>query len=249
MLKLDRVSKRFNTVRALTDVTVEFERGCTTVLIGSSGSGKSTALKMLNALVRPDEGRVLFEGQQLANVDVHAVRRRMGYVIQGGGLFPHLSARDNVCLLARHLGHSADAANARLKALIAMTHLPMDVLDRYPQQLSGGQQQRIALMRALMLKPEVLLLDEPLGALDPLVRAELQLDLKRIFSELGTTVALVTHDLAEAALLGDHVALFHEGEVLQQGPMRALVESPQSEMVRRFVEAQRGMLRHLEGAH
>lgn len=246
MLGLERVSKRFGDVAALVEVTVTFARGKTTVLLGESGSGKSTALRCLNGLVTPDAGQVSFDGAALLDQDLNTVRQRMGYLIQGGGLFPHLTAGDNVRLLGRHLGRTDASMEPRLRALLALTRLERDVLDRYPDQLSGGQQQRVALMRALMLEPEVLLLDEPFGALDPLVRLELQKDLKRIVEDLDTTVAMVTHDLPEAALFADHVVLFSKGRVLQQGAMHTLLEAPADERARRFVEAHRAMLQHLE---
>jgi osmoprotectant transport system ATP-binding protein len=163
----------------------------------------------------------------------------MGYVIQDGGLFPHLTARANVTVLARHLGWDAARIAARTEELEALTRFPEGGLDRYPGELSGGQRQRVALMRALMLDPDVLLLDEPLGALDPITRHDLQGDLKEIFQTLQKTVLLVTHDVAEAAHFADAVALMLEGRVVQHGTVRDLVEQPADPFVTRFLEAQR----------
>jgi osmoprotectant transport system ATP-binding protein len=163
----------------------------------------------------------------------------MGYVIQEGGLFPHLSGRDNVALLARHLGWDRPRIDARLAELAALTHFPADGLARYPAELSGGQQQRVALMRALMLDPAVLLLDEPLGALDPMIRFELQTELRDIFRSLGKTVVLVTHDMGEAAYLGDTLVLLRAGRIVQQGSAADLVRAPADAFVARFVTAQR----------
>ena len=168
-----------------------------------------------------------------------AVRRRTGYVIQDGGLFPHLSAADNAALLARHLGWSAARRRERLDELAALVRLPGDVLARTPRELSGGQRQRVSLMRALMLDPEALLLDEPLGALDPMVRAELQDDLRAIFAELAKTVVLVTHDLAEAAFFADTVVLMRDGAVVQAGPPGDLEARPADPFVTQFIGAQR----------
>ena len=174
--------------------------------------------------------------------NVLELRHRMGYVIQDGGLFPHLDARGNAALLARHLGWSEDRVENRLRELLELTHLPADVLDRYPTQLSGGQRQRVSLMRALMLDADVLLLDEPLAALDPMIRADLQQELREIFRTLGKTVVLVTHDIHEAAFLGDTVILLSEGRIVQRGAMRELVERPADPFVTRFINAQRGTL-------
>jgi osmoprotectant transport system ATP-binding protein len=161
-------------------------------------------------------------------------------VIQDGGLFPHLTARGNVSLLARHLGWPAARIDARVADLAALTRLPADALDRAPHELSGGQRQRVALMRALMLDPAALLLDEPLGALDPLVRADLQAELRDLFRSLGKTVVLVTHDLGEATFLADHLVLLREGSIVQQGPPADLWRRPADPFVTRFVQAQRG---------
>ncbi len=241
MLELRGVSKSFGAQRAVVATDLKFEAASTTVLIGPSGCGKSTLLRLMIGLLRPDGGAVLFNGEPLSPASFGEVRRRMGYVIQEGGLFPHLTARRNVTLMAHYLGWEQSRIDARLEELADLTRFPVDGLDRYPGQLSGGQRQRVGLMRSLMLDPEVLLLDEPLGALDPMIRAELQHDLKGIFASLGKTVVLVTHDMGEAGHLGDEIVLLREGEIVQSGSLRNLVESPADDFVRRFVRAQRGM--------
>ena len=167
------------------------------------------------------------------------MRRRVGYVIQEGGLFPHLTARANVLLLSRHLGRPASEMEERLEELCALSRFPRNGLDRYPAELSGGQRQRVSLMRALMLSPEVLLLDEPLGALDPLVRSSLQKDLKEIFARLKQTAVLVTHDMGEAAYLADEIVLMNEGRIVQRGTVVDLRDHPASEFVSEFINAQR----------
>jgi osmoprotectant transport system ATP-binding protein len=169
------------------------------------------------------------------------LRRRIGYVIQEGGLFPHLMARANVLLMARHVGKSDEEMRARLLELCELTRFSGNLLSRYPAELSGGQRQRVSLMRALMLSPELLLLDEPLGALDPLVRASLQKDLKEIFGRLRQTSLLVTHDLAEAAYFGDEIVLMNEGRVVQQGSIAFLREKPANDFVSEFINAQRSV--------
>ena len=242
MLELSAISKSYAELQALSQVDLATESGRTTVLIGSSGSGKSTLLRIMIGLIEPDSGEVRFDGERLTPDSVLELRHRMGYVIQDGGLFPHLDARGNAALLARHLGWSEDRVENRLRELLELTHLPGDVLDRYPTQLSGGQRQRVSLMRALMLDADVLLLDEPLAALDPMIRADLQQELREIFRTLGKTVVLVTHDIHEAAFLGDTVILLREGRVVQRGAMRELVERPADPFVTRFINAQRGTL-------
>jgi len=165
----------------------------------------------------------------------------MGYVIPDGGLFPHLTARDNVLLLGRELGRPESALQARLRELAELTRFPEDALPRYPAELSSGQRQRVGLMRALLLDPELLLLDEPLGALDPMVRSRLQEDLKRIFRETSRTVVLVTHDLAEAAFLADRIFLMNEGAIVQEGTLADLRERPAAAFVTEFVRSQRSL--------
>jgi osmoprotectant transport system ATP-binding protein len=233
------VSKRFGEVAALTNIDLGIDAGSITVLLGPSGCGKTTLLRLVNGLARPDRGEVLVAGAPLASGDIHAARRRIGYVIQEGGLFPHLAAADNVTLAARYLRWPVARIAARLDELAGLARLPPEALRRFPAELSGGQRQRVALMRALMLDPEILLLDEPLGALDPLVRAELQADLAAVFRSLGKTVVMVTHDLPEAAFLADRVVLLRAGAVVQDGTVDDLLQRPADPFVSAFVNAQR----------
>jgi len=233
------IHKRYGAITALDDVTLRFAVGSTTALIGSSGSGKSTLLRVLLGLEWPDRGEIRVDGQTLAPAQVLALRRRVGYVIQEGGLFPHLTALGNLALLPHHLGWSKDRIRQRAEELATLTHLPMSVLERYPVELSGGQRQRVALMRGLMLNPDALLLDEPLGALDPIVRHELQDELKAIFDQLGKTVIVVTHDIAEAAWFADRMVLMRNGKVVQDGRLEDLCQRPTDPFVTRFVQAQR----------
>ena len=236
-LRLDHVTKRYdgNGGAAVDDLDLTFPSGQTTALLGPSGCGKSTVLRLLIALVRPDRGNVLVDGRPLAPREIESFRRRIGYVIQDGGLFPHLTAAQNVTLMARYLRWDVARVAARLDELRALTRFPADGLDRFPTELSGGQVQRVAIMRALFLDPEVLLLDEPLGALDPLVRSELRDDLRSIFRTLGKTVVVVTHDVGEAAHLADVVALMRDGRVVQRGPFPTLVAAPADAFVTAFL--------------
>lgn len=239
MLRLEGVSKSFGNTPALRTCDLEVEVGKTAVVIGPSGCGKSTVLRLINGLISPDTGRVLVDDVELRASNLLEMRRRMGYVIQEGGLFPHLTARRNIFLMADYLGVDESRKVERLAELTEITKLSEELLDRYPLQLSGGQRQRVSLMRALMLEPELLLLDEPLGALDPIIRADLQEDLKEIFSSLRTTTVLVTHDVGEAAYLGDSIVLMKDGRMIQKGTIEDLLSRPASPFVERFLRAQR----------
>jgi len=241
LVLLENVSRSFQGVPAVFPLTLSIPAGKTTVLVGPSGSGKSTLLRMMVGLVRPDTGRVLFHDRPLTPATAPEERRRMGLVLQGGGLFPHLNVEDNAALVARYLGWDGARVAARLRVLLEQVQLPVAVLRRYPAELSGGQRQRVSLLRALMLEPELILLDEPLGALDPIIRSELQDDLRATFRALGTTVVLVTHDLGEAAYLGDILVLLREGRVVQSGTAEDFLRRPADDFVKRFVRAQRAL--------
>ncbi|HLJ98087.1 MAG TPA: ATP-binding cassette domain-containing protein [Gemmataceae bacterium] len=242
MIELTGVSKSYGRQQALHTTNLAIPPGQTTVLIGPSGCGKSTLLRLMIGLIRPDRGTVRFAGTEVTAANVQRLRWRMGYVVQDGGLFPHLTARDNILLMARFLGWSSERIETQLAELATLSQLPADGLLRFPTQLSGGQRQRVSLMRALMLDPDVLLLDEPLGALDPIIRSELQTDLKRIFQTLGKTVVLVTHDLSEAGFFGDLIVLLRAGKIVQQGTLADLLQAPADPFVTRFINAQRGPL-------
>lgn len=249
MLELIDVSKRFGQTQVLEPTSLAVEPAQTTVFIGPSGCGKSTLLRLLIGLIEPSTGSVRFEGEELTRKNVLELRRRMGYVLQEGGLFPHLTARANVALMARYLAQmSKSQIEHRVLELADLTHFPQQALDRYPLQLSGGQRQRVAIMRALMLDPEVMLLDEPMGALDPLIRFDLQADLRRIFQTLQKTVVLVTHDMAEAGFFGDDVILLAEGRIVQRGTFEEMTTKPADSFVTRFINAQRVVLRKDEEA-
>ena len=241
LIRLADVSKHYGDAAALHLTNLSIERGKTTVLIGPSGCGKSTLLRLIIGLIEPDSGSIEFDGATVTADNIAALRRRIGYVIQEGGLFPHLSARANVVLMARHVGKSQEEMHRRLWELCELTRFSDKLLPRYPVELSGGQRQRVSLMRALMLSPQLLLLDEPLGALDPLVRAALQKDLKEIFARLQQTVLFVTHDLAEAVYFGDEIVLMNEGRIVQRGSVTDLRKKPAEPFVLEFINAQRAL--------
>ncbi len=237
MIRLEHVTKCFGGARVVDDVTLTIPPARTTALIGPSGSGKSTLLSLIVGLATPDDGEIEVASHRLTPLSAEKLRRLMGYVIQEGGLFPHLSARRNIELMAREMGWTPERRAARLDELLRLTRFPAPALERYPAELSGGQRQRVALMRALMLDPEILLMDEPLGALDPLIRADLQDDLADIFARLAKTVVIVTHDLAEAGFFAETIVLINHGRIVQQGRFVDFVERPAEAFVTRFVRA------------
>jgi osmoprotectant transport system ATP-binding protein len=215
-------------------------------VIGTSGSGKSTLLRLLLGLEWPDQGSITIDGEGLSRDRRLALRRRIGYVIQEGGLFPHLRVLDNLALLPRHLRWPRDRIQTRARELLDLMQLPPDALARYPGELSGGQRQRVAVMRALMIDPPALLMDEPLGALDPLVRFDLQQRLRELFKVLAKTVIIVTHDLAEAAYLAPRLIMMQGGHVMQDGGVSDFIQRPANDFVRRFVAAYRSSERALD---
>jgi len=242
MVVLDNVSKSYDGHTTVAPVSLAFDPGRVTVLIGPSGCGKSTLLRMIVGLVSPDTGRVMIGGEALSAANALRLRHGIGYVIQEGGLFPHLTAEENVVLLAAFLKRDPKWIAERTAELSELARLPDAMLKRYPRDLSGGQRQRVSMMRALMLDPPLLLLDEPLGALDPITRYELQEELKCIFGMLDKTVVLVTHDMSEAAYFGDHIVLMREGRIVQQGVIADLLERPNEPFVEQFIRAQRAGL-------
>jgi osmoprotectant transport system ATP-binding protein len=239
VLAFDSVTLRLGPGFALDRLTFTLEPGSTTALIGPSGCGKSTVLRLAAGLLVPESGCVAIGGQTLTAGNANDLRRRLGYVLQEGGLFPHMTAGENVTLMARYLRWDARRIAVRLAELRDLMGLSTAHLARRPGRLSGGERQRVSLARALMLDPALLLLDEPLGALDPIVRHDLQRDLRQLFHRLGKGVLFVTHDVAEAGFLADDLILMRDGAIVQRGPLAALVQAPADEFVARFVGAQR----------
>ena len=239
MLVLEHISKAFDGRTALSDVSLSIPTGATHALIGSSGSGKTTLLRITLRLIALDQGWVRLNEQPLSAFDSEAWADQIGYVPQDGGLFPHLTGRQNVTLVPRLRGWAPERIEKRLTELQYLVALETSVLQAYPQHMSGGQKQRVTIMRAAMMDPAVMLLDEPMAALDPLIRSTLQQELKSIFQRLGKTVLIVTHDLAEAVFLAEQVTLLHAGKVVQTGTYRELLRTPADPFVTSFINAQR----------
>jgi len=238
MITVRQVSKRYGATVALEDVSLEVTPRTTHVLLGSSGSGKSTLLRVILGLVEPDSGEARVDGVAVTPATRGHLVGRVGYVVQEGGLYPHLTVRGNVSLPAEALGWPGARIAERVRGLAELAGIDEAMLARYPAELSGGQRQRVGLMRALVLDPPLLLLDEPLGALDPIVRADLQAELRRLFGALGKTVLLVTHDVREAVLLGAAITLLRGGRVVQQGTFADLAHKPAEPFVTEFLSAQ-----------
>ncbi|WP_145560990.1 ABC transporter ATP-binding protein [Yersinia bercovieri] len=235
MIHFHQVSKYFAGKRAVDNLTLQIARGEFTVLIGTSGSGKSTTLKMINRLIEHDEGEIHFAGEEIRNYKPEEIRRRMGYAIQSIGLFPHWTVERNIATVPQLLKWPQDRIRQRVKELLELLHLePEQFLHRYPHQLSGGQQQRVGVARALAADPEVLLMDEPFGALDPVTRSALQVEISRIHQLSGRTIVLVTHDIDEALSLADRIVLMDEGRVIQQGTPLEMLTQPANDFVRDF---------------
>lgn len=235
MIEFENVSKFFQGEAAVSDLTLNIKEGEFTVLIGTSGSGKSTTLKMINRLVEHDTGCIRFAGEEIRSFDAKVLRRRMGYAIQSIGLFPHWSVAQNIATVPQLLKWPKARISARIDELLALLGLEAEQFrNRYPHQLSGGQQQRVGVARALAADPEVLLMDEPFGALDPVTRGALQQEIIRIHQLLGRTIVLVTHDIDEALTLADRIVLMDGGKVVQQGTPLELLTHPATDFVRDF---------------
>jgi osmoprotectant transport system ATP-binding protein len=235
MISLERLSKQYGVATVVDDVSMQIERNSITVIVGTSGSGKSTLLRMINRLVEPSSGRVLIDGNDTKGEPAHLLRRRIGYAIQGHGLFPHRTVAENIATVPRLLGWQAGRIRARVDQLLEVFQLdPGEFAQKFPHQLSGGQQQRVGVARALAAEPSVLLMDEPFGALDPIIRTKAQDDLLEIQRHFGTTIVLVTHDMDEAFRLGDQVAVMSHGRVLQYDRPAVLLTHPADPFVTRM---------------
>ncbi|WP_437504095.1 ABC transporter ATP-binding protein [Sorangium sp. So ce1099] len=236
MIELDKVTKRYADAVAVDAVSLRVDEGELLVLLGGSGSGKTTTLKMVNRLIEPTSGAIRIGGQDITGEPPHALRRRIGYVFQRLGLFPHLTVAENIGVTPSLLGWDAARIRARVDALLELCELdPAAVRDRRPAELSGGQQQRVGVARALAAEPRVMLLDEPFGALDPLTRDRLQQSFLSIRRRLGLTAIFVTHDMVEALLLGDRIAVMQGGRLAQVGTPRELMTAPADEYVAQLI--------------
>jgi len=241
MIEFEKVSKVYpGGVTAVRDFTLTIKKGELVCLIGPSGCGKTTTMKMVNRLIEPTSGRILVDGQDVGRVDPVALRRRIGYVIQQIGLFPHMTIAENIAVVPRLLGWQRERIDRRVDELLRLVDMdPASYRDRYPRELSGGQQQRVGVLRALAAEPDIILMDEPFGALDPITRESLQDELKELQQRLHKTILFVTHDMDEALKLADRIVVMRAGEIVQVGTPEELLRSPADDFVAAFVGKER----------
>lgn len=236
MIEFKQVQKTFKNTTVLKEMNLTINKGELVVFIGPSGCGKTTSLKMINRLIEPTEGTIIVNGQDTRKMDPIKLRRQMGYVIQQTGLFPHMTIRENIQLIAGLEGHAEQDMDARTEHLLRMVGLdPDQFIDRYPSELSGGQQQRIGFARALMNDPEVILMDEPFSALDPVTRNDLQEELFNLQEEVKKTIVFVTHDMDEAIKLADRICIMRDGEIVQFDTPEQILRNPKDEYVESFI--------------
>ncbi len=245
-IKLHNITKKYGDHFAIKDLDLEIEGGELLILIGPSGSGKTTTLRTINRLIEPDAGNIRINGKDIMEVDPVILRRNIGYVIQNIGLFPHMTIGENIGLIPKLEGLDKKDINEKVKELLNFVSLPAkSFIDRYPRQLSGGQQQRVGLARSLAMDPHLLLMDEPFGALDPILRKQLQEEFCTIKEELGKTIIFVTHDIEEALKLGDRIAIMDNAQLIQVGTPQELIFEPKNELVANIVDSQR-KFRHID---
>jgi osmoprotectant transport system ATP-binding protein len=236
MIEIDGITKRYGETTVVDAVSLRMEAGSITVIVGTSGSGKTTLLRMINRLVEPTSGTIRIDGEDASAIPGHELRRRIGYAIQGHGLFPHRTVGENIATVPGLVGWSKEKIDAKVSELLDLFQLdPATFAGRYPHELSGGQQQRVGVARALAAEPKILLMDEPFGALDPVIRTKAQQDLLAIQKMLKTTIVLVTHDMDEAFHLADRIAVMDKGRVLQYAPPADLVKRPAAPFVETLI--------------
>jgi osmoprotectant transport system ATP-binding protein len=233
-----QIHKRFGELTVLENVTVNAPAGQTTAIVGASGSGKTTMLQLVNGVLQPDAGEVRVFGEPVPQTEVEQFRRGIGYAVQGARLFPHMTGRQNVTLVAKLEGWSEQAMEERLRVLLAEMDLPLEVADRLPREMSGGQQQRLGLCRAFMLQPKLLLLDEPFSAVDPITRVDIYERFNEVKQSEGVSSLLVTHDLREARRLAEYLIILHAGRIAQHGATNQVLARPASDYVKSLVESQ-----------
>ena len=237
IITFTNVSKRYGDTVVLSEIELEVPNEQTTVIVGQSGSGKTTLLRMVNGLIKPDSGRLEVFGDLVPEENIENFRRKIGYAVQGAGLFPHVSVKENIVLIARLVGWSSQDLDERFEMLMRQMELPLDLSDRIPNELSGGQQQRVGLCRALLLKPKLLLLDEPFSAVDPLTRLELYEVVEKLISNEAVSIVMVSHDLGEAKRLGDRMVVLQNGIILQNDLISNVIGNPATPYVERLVQS------------
>lgn len=235
-IKFKNINKSFDEKKVINNFNLEIDKGDFITIIGSSGSGKTTILKMINALIKPDNGQVIVNGEDVSKIDVVDLRRNIGYAIQGNVLFPHLSVKDNIAYVPNLLNkNNSEKSEEAVKKWMKIVNLEEELLERMPYELSGGQSQRVGIARSLAASPDILLMDEPFGAVDAITRLKLQEEIKRIHNETKITIVFITHDINEALILGDKVLIINEGQIEQYGPPLEIKNNPSTDYVKRII--------------
>ncbi|MCA9507436.1 MAG: ABC transporter ATP-binding protein [Myxococcales bacterium] len=246
MIKLCNLSKSYNGKTVLKNVSLEVMRGESLAIVGGSGSGKTTTLKTINRLIDPSLGKVLIDGKDTRKFSPHILRRKIGYVFQKVGLFPHMNIAENIAVPMKLAGWNKKKIRTRTDELLRLVSLDVVVKSRRPRELSGGQQQRVGVARCLAVRPELMLLDEPFGALDPIVREQLQKTFLELKKNLGLTTILVTHDISEAMIIADRIAVMKDGRLLQVGEPQELLNNPKNHYVQQIMDTPRRQTKALD---
>lgn len=232
----DRISKKYNENEILNNFSLKINKGDFICVVGTSGSGKTTLMKMINGLIMPDSGEIFVNGTNIKNQDLIALRRKMGYVIQGNYLFCHMNVAQNIAYTLNLEKKPKDQIEKIVDDMLAMAHLPLDIKARYPDELSGGQQQRVGIARAYANNPDILLMDEPFGAVDAITRQQLQFDLKQIHKQTNCTIFFITHDISEAFKLGTHILVLDKGRIKRYGKSDDVYNNPDDEFVKKLIK-------------
>ena len=239
IIEYKNIGKRYHDKWVVRDCNLTINEGDFLCIVGTSGSGKTTLLKMINGLVVPDEGDITINGTRVIDQDIISLRRKIGYAIQGDGLFPHMTVAENIGYVPKLDGVPKEEVNAIVDRMLSLVGLPLDSKGKYPKELSGGQQQRVGIARAYANSPNILLMDEPFGAVDSITRYQLQEDLKQIHRQTDCTIVFITHDMHEAFKLGTHILVMHEGKIQQYGTVEEVKNHPSNEYVKQLIEMTR----------
>lgn len=239
IIEYKNIGKSYQGKWVVRDCNLRINEGDFLCIVGTSGSGKTTLLKMINGLIVPDEGDITIFGTRVIDQDIISLRRKIGYAIQGDGLFPHMTVAENIGYVPRLEGASKEEVDAIVERMLSLVGLPLDSKEKYPKELSGGQQQRVGIARAYANSPKILLMDEPFGAVDSITRYQLQEDLKQIHKQTDCTIVFITHDMHEAFKLGTHILVMHEGKIQQYGTTEEVKNHPSNDYVKQLVEMTR----------
>ena len=239
IIEYKNIGKSYNGKWVVRNFNLSINEGDFICIVGTSGSGKTTLLKMINGLLKPDEGEIMISGKNILNEDIISLRRKIGYAIQGNGLFPHMTVSENIGYVPRLEKKEEKTINEIIDGMLSLVGLPLDIKEKYPDELSGGQQQRVGIARAYANSPLILLMDEPFGAVDSITRYQLQKDLKEIHKQTNCTIIFITHDIYEAFKMGTHILVMDDGEIQQYGTTEEVWDHPSNDFVKKLIEMTR----------